>query len=118
MPIPDFPPAVDALASILVIVVAGVLTKLGLAKPNVANPPPATADAVVLSATFADGVLIKKLTDAIDGLQEGVTGLRSAVRDGTEEQARTTAQVTRLGDKVLKVSDILEDRLPTSRDPG
>lgn len=116
MPLPELHPVVGALASILIVVVAGVLTKLGLTKPHAANPPPSTTDAVVLSATFADGALVKRLHDAIDGLHDVTGSLRNCVREGTEEQARTTAQVMRLGDKVQRVSDILDDRLPHARD--
>lgn len=117
MPIPELHPVAGALASILIVVVAGVLTKLGMARPNVANPPPPTTDAVVLSATFADGALVRRLHDAIESLHDVTSSLRNCVREGTEEQARTTAQVTRLGDKVQRVTEILDDRLPHARDP-
>lgn len=116
MNIPDLPPVIDALGSILIVVVAGILTKLGLHRPDAGNRPPAANDAVVVSATFADGSVIRKLADAIAENTE-VTGLlRNCVREGTEEQARTTAAVARLGDRVGRVVEVLDDRLPHARD--
>lgn len=119
MPLPDFPPVIDALASIIIVVVAGVLAKLGLTKPNAANPPPATpTDAVVVSAAFADGKPLRDLNQRLGNLDDTLSTLNRCTRLNTEEQERTTDATTRLADHVHQLKELLEDRLPRTRPPA
>lgn len=117
----SLPPLLQVVATMLVIVVGGGIavfcwTKKALASFN-APDPAKSSDAVVVSASFADGAAIRELRQCIAHLKEAVDNLRNDTRDGTEEQARTTAAVARLGDRVGRVVEVLDDRLPHSRDP-
>lgn len=112
----ELPPVLSALASILVVVIAGVLTRLGLNKRAAPAPAPAQqADAVVVSAAFADGKPMRELNTLLGQLNDNVAASNRCTRLHTEEQERTTDATSRLADRVSALRDLLEERLPHIR---
>lgn len=121
------PPALAMVAAMVAIVLGGGIAVLNFStkwldrlfpksiRPAPRAMTPTTTDTVVVSASFADGQPIRDLIAAINALRDLMGDLRGCVRDGTEEQARTTASVARLGERVTRVADVLEDRLPHIR---
>lgn len=112
----DLPPLVQVIVSMLVVAVGGGLAIFGWTKKALAmfSVSPAQAakatDAVVVSATFADGSAIRELVSATHANTEATTNLNRHLRESTEEQSRTTHAVQRLADRVDRVADLLSDQ--------
>lgn len=108
-------PIIDALGTILIFVVAGVLTKLGLNRPAAPTPATPTTDAVVVSGAFADAAPMRKLNDQLAELDTTLSSLNRCTRLHAEEQQHTTDATNRLADNVRDLKELLEDRLPRSK---
>lgn len=112
----ELPPVLTAFASILVVVIAGVLTRMGLNKPPAPTPAPAVAtDTVVVSGAFADAKPMRDLNSRLADLDATLASLNRCTRLHAEEQERTTDATSRLAGHVHELKELLEVRLPRAR---
>lgn len=116
------PPILQVVATMAVIVLGGGIAFyqfsskwLGRFAPKPKAQPTTTTDTVVVSAAFADGKPLRELVDCMKEMNSLLSNLRSCTRDQTAEQARTTDAVARLSERVGRVGDLLDDRLPHAR---
>lgn len=120
----SLPPVLQVAATMALVILGGGVAFyqfsskwLGRFAPKTPSPAPkAGAEAVVVSAAFADGRPVRELTEAIRDLSDLMASLRSVQREQSTEQARTTDAVNRLSQRVERVADLLDDRLPHGRD--
>jgi len=120
----SLPPILQVVATMAVIVLGGGIAFYQFSskwlgrfapKPKATPLPTTTTDAVVVSAAFADGKPLRELVECVKELNGLMANLRSCTRDQTAEQARTTDAVARLSERVGRVGDLLDDRLPNAR---
>ena len=121
--IDHLPPVLQVVATMAVIIVGGGIAFYQFSskwlgrwapKPKPTPLPTTTTDAVVVSAAFADGKPLRELSAQLAELNGLMSTLRNCTREQTAEQARTTDAVARLAERVTRVGDLLEDRLPHS----
>jgi hypothetical protein len=92
------PSHLQVMAVMIIVTVSGIVATVKYIKPFLGSskPDPSTTDTVVVGASFADGKLIKALTESIDELRESIDELVIAQRHGRMESQLNTEALSRI----------------------